>query len=59
MTREAVGLTDAECAHIGSWSAEHKGFALWKVGRTASHIVRTTLTPTERDLFHTNERMVV
>jgi hypothetical protein len=59
MTREAVGLTDAECAHIGSWSAEHKGFALWKVGRAASHIVRTTLTPTERDLFHTNERMVV
>lgn len=59
MTRDAIGLTDAECAHIGSWSAEHKGYALWKIGRSASHIVRTGLTPTELQLFHTNERMVV
>ena len=43
MTRDAIGLTDAECEHIGSWSAEHKGYALWKVGRAASHIVRTAL----------------
>jgi hypothetical protein len=59
MTREAIGLTDAECEHIGSWSGEHKGFALWKIGRASSHIVRTTLSATEQELFHTNERMVV
>lgn len=59
MTRDAIGLTDAECQHIGSWSAEHKGFALWKIGRAASHIVRTALTPAELDMFNTNERMVV
>jgi hypothetical protein len=59
MTREAIGLTDAECEHIGSWTAEHKGYALWKVGRASSHIVRTMLTATELELFHTNERMVV
>jgi hypothetical protein len=59
MTREAIGLTDAECEHIGSWGAEHKGYALWKVGRASSHIVRTMLTGTELALFHTNERMVV
>jgi hypothetical protein len=59
MTRGAIGLTDAECAHIGSWSAEHKGYALWKIGRSASHIVRTTLTTYEREFFQTNERMIV
>jgi type IV secretory pathway VirB4 component len=59
MTRDSIGLTDAECAHIRSWSAEHKGYALWKIGRTASHIVRTTLTAPEQHLFQTNERMVV
>jgi hypothetical protein len=59
MTRDAIGLTDAECAHIGSWSAEHKGYALWKIGRSANHIVRTVLTARERALFHTNERMLV
>jgi type IV secretory pathway VirB4 component len=59
MTREAIGLTDSECAHIASWSAEHKGYALWKIGRAASHIVRVGLTPTEQALFHTNERMAV
>lgn len=59
MTKEAIGLTDAECEHIASWSAEHKGYALWKVGRATSHIVRTTLSAREKQLFHTNERMVV
>lgn len=59
MTREAVGLTDSECGHIASWSAEHKGFALWKIGRAASHIVRVGLTPLEQRLFYTNERMAV
>jgi len=59
MTRAAVGLTDAECAHVASWSAERKGHALWKIGRTASYSVRTTLTSAERRLFHTNERMIL
>jgi hypothetical protein len=59
MTRDAIGLTDAECAHIASWSAEHQGYALWKIGRATSHIVRTVLTARERAMFHTNERMVV
>jgi type IV secretory pathway VirB4 component len=59
MTREAIGLTDSECQHIASWSAEHKGYALWKIGRAASHIVRVGLTPAELNLFHTNERMAV
>ncbi|HEX3829083.1 MAG TPA: type VI secretion protein [Sporichthyaceae bacterium] len=59
MTREAIGLTDSECEHIGSWSAEHKGFALWKVGRVSSQIVRTQLTAAEQRLFYTNERMAI
>ena len=57
MTRDAIGLTDGECEHVASWSAEHKGYALWKIGRETSHIVSTRLT--ERELFHTNERMIV
>ena len=59
MTRDAIGLTDTECAHIGSWSAEQIGRGLWKIGRAASHIVQVVLSPAERRLFHTNERMVV
>ena len=59
MTREAIGLTDTECAHIASWSGEHRGRAVWKIGRSASHVVQTVLTPLERQLYHTNERMVV
>jgi type IV secretory pathway VirB4 component len=59
MAREAIGLTDAECAHIASWTAEHKGYALWKIGRGASHIVRTTLTSSEVAWCQTNERMTV
>jgi type IV secretory pathway VirB4 component len=59
MTREAIGLADAECAHIASWTAEHKGYALWKVGRSSSHIVRTMLTKSEQALFRTDQRMIV
>ena len=59
MTRDAIGLTDTECAHIGSWSGAQIGRALWKVGRSGSHIVQVVLSPAERRLFHTNERMVV
>jgi len=57
MTREVIGLTDTECAHIGSWSAAQIGRALWKVGRSSSHIVHVMLTPAEHELFWTNERM--
>lgn len=59
MTRDAIGLTDTECAHIAAWSGEHIGRALWKIGRTASHIVQVVLHPIERRLYYTNERMAV
>ena len=58
MTRDVIGLTDTECAHIASWSGEQIGRAVWKIGRSASHIVQTVLTPAEKRLFYTNERMV-
>jgi len=57
-TREQVGLTDVECAHIASWSGHHVGRAVWKIGRTASAVVQLVLTPAEQQLFYTNERMV-
>lgn len=59
MTKEAIGLTDTECQHIASWSGEHVGRALWKVGRQPSQIVQTILSPQERKLFYTNEKMAV
>ncbi|MFI7659703.1 VirB4 family type IV secretion system protein [Micromonospora parva] len=59
MTKDQIGLTDTECAHIASWSGEHVGRALWKIGRQPSQIVQTILTPQERQLFYTNERMAV
>ncbi len=58
-TREQIGLTDVECAHIASWSGRQTGRAVWKVGRAASAVVQVVLTPAERDLFYTNERMGV
>ncbi|MBM9506749.1 type VI secretion protein [Actinacidiphila acididurans] len=60
ITREAIGLTDAECDLIGSWGAGQRGRALWKVGRGGgSHAVQLVLSQTERALFETDERMVV
>jgi hypothetical protein len=59
MTREVIGLTDTECAHIGSWSAAQIGRALWKVGRASSNVVHVMLTPAEQRLFWTNEKMAV
>lgn len=59
MTREAIGLTDTECAHIASWSGEQIGRAIWKIGRASSHVVQTVLSPLERQLYNTNERMAV
>ena len=57
MTRDAIGLTGPECAHISSWGAAHIGHALWKVGRHHSAAVRMELTPSEREWFYTNQRM--
>ncbi|TVL90520.1 type VI secretion protein [Streptomyces sp. SAJ15] len=59
LTREAIGLTDAECQLISSWGAGERGRALWKVGRGASHAVQLILSHTEKALFETDERMVV
>lgn len=59
MTRDAIGLTDTECAHVGSWTAAHLGRALWKVGRASSHLVQVVLSPQERQLTFTNERMAM
>ena len=56
-TREQIGLTDTECGHIASWSGRQTGRAVWKVGRAASAVVQIVLTPAERELFWTNERM--
>lgn len=57
MTRDAIGLTTPECAHIASWGAPHIGHALWKIGRHHSAAVRMELTATEREWFYTNQRM--
>ncbi len=57
MTRDAIGLTGPECAHVASWGAAHIGHALWKVGRHHSAAVRMELTSFERELFYTNQRM--
>ncbi|MEV8534713.1 type VI secretion protein [Streptomyces sp. NPDC051211] len=60
ITREAIGLTDAECELISSWGAGQRGRALWKVGRGGgSHAVQLMLSHTEKTLFETDEKMVV
>jgi type IV secretory pathway VirB4 component len=56
-TREQIGLTDTECAHIASWSGRQAGRAVWKIGRAASVVAQTVLTRAELRLFWTNERM--
>jgi hypothetical protein len=58
-TREQIGLTDTECAHIAAWSGQQTGRAVWKIGRAASAVVQIVLTPAEQQLFWTNERMAV
>jgi type IV secretory pathway VirB4 component len=59
ITREAIGLSDAECALISSWGAGQRGRGLWKIGRGAGHAVQLMLSPTEQRLFETDERMVI
>ncbi len=56
-TRDQIGLTDTECAHIASWTGQQVGRGVWKIGRAASLIAQTVLTPAERQLYWTNERM--
>ncbi|MBR7827556.1 type VI secretion protein [Actinospica sp. MGRD01-02] len=58
MTRDAIGLTDPECAQIASWGGAHIGHALWKAGRHHSAAVRLELTESERAWFYTNQRMI-
>jgi type IV secretory pathway VirB4 component len=57
--RDEIGLTDTECAHISSWNGQHAGRAVMKVGQAASVIVQVVLTPREKILFDTNQRMVI
>jgi hypothetical protein len=57
MTRDAIGLTDTECAHIASWTGAQLGRGLWKIGRASSHVVQLVLTPAERRLCWTNQKM--
>jgi hypothetical protein len=57
-TREQIGLTDTECAHIASWTGQHTGRAIWKIGRAASVVAQIVLTAEEKRLYWTNERMV-
>ncbi|MGP3979258.1 type VI secretion protein [Streptomyces sp. 8N114] len=59
LTREAIGLTDAECDLIASWGAGQRGRALWKVGRGSGHAVQLMLSQIEQQLFETDERMVM
>jgi type IV secretory pathway VirB4 component len=59
MTKDAIGLTDTEAAHIAAWGGEQIGRALWKIGRSASHLVQVVLTPEEKELFYTNEKMAI
>lgn len=57
--REQIGLTDTECAHLANWGAAQVGRALWRVGRLPGAVVDTRLTPPEKTLFYTNERMAM
>jgi type IV secretory pathway VirB4 component len=57
MTRDAIGLTGPECAHIASWGAANIGHALWKIGRHHSAAIRLELTAAEREWTFTNQRM--
>ncbi|MFD5861701.1 hypothetical protein [Streptomyces chartreusis] len=60
ITREAIGLTDAECDLLGSRGVGQRGRALWKVGYGGgSHAVQLTLSHTEQRLFGTDEKMAI
>ena len=57
--REEIGLTDTEVARVASWGAGEIGRALWKVGSYGSYDVQLVLSPAEREITMTNERMRV
>ncbi|WP_199034681.1 VirB4 family type IV secretion system protein [Glycomyces salinus] len=57
MTRDEIGLTDTEAAQIAAFSAQTKGRAVWKIGRSHSHVVQAILSPLEQELTDTNARM--
>ena len=56
-TREAIGLTEAECAQISSFTGAHVGRAIWKIGRSFSVASQLLLTEQERRIAETNQRM--
>ena len=56
-TREAIGLTEAECAQISSFTGAHVGRAIWKIGRSFSVAAQLLLTEKERGITETNQRM--
>ncbi len=58
-TREAIGLTEAECAQISSFTGAHVGRAIWKIGRSFSVAAQLLLTDGERRITETNQRMKV
>ncbi|MDB5244102.1 MAG: hypothetical protein JWP57_4731, partial [Spirosoma sp.] len=53
LTREALGLTDAECGHVENLP---KGVGLWKIGNR-SFIVANRVTTDELTVFGTDHRM--
>ena len=57
--RAEIGLTDTEIARVASWGAAEIGRAVWKVGSYGSYDVQLVLSPTEREITMTNERMRV
>ena len=56
-TRDAIGLTEAECTQISSFTGAHVGRAIWKIGRSFSVAAQLLLTEEERRITETNQRM--
>ena len=55
--RETVGLTATEKEEIASWLGGQAGKALWRVGGRQGYVVQGVLSPAEKELFFTNNRM--
>ncbi|HEX3960101.1 MAG TPA: hypothetical protein VHZ03_26270 [Trebonia sp.] len=58
-TREQIGLTDVEYAHIASWSGQHAGRAVGRPAGPPPSWLNSFLTPAGQQLFWTNQRMGV
>lgn len=54
---ERVGLTEEEKEQIGSWVDVAVGKALWRVGNGRGFVVQGSLSPLEKRLFYTDEKM--